>query len=92
MGGSSNQGQGKQQKRSPWTRQGGASSDVVCQKCLEKGHWTYQCKNEAAYRTRPSRTKELLRRTKVRLSIKPNLYEAIDDLLSSDTCPLVTLP
>lgn len=46
-------------------RSAGGTSSVVCQKCLQKGHWTYECKNEAAYRTRPSRTKELSRPDKV---------------------------
>lgn len=27
-----------------------------CQKCFKYGHLTYECKNEAAYRYRPSRT------------------------------------
>ncbi len=37
---------------------------VVCQKCLQKGHWTYQCKNDAVYTSRPTRTKQLLRPNK----------------------------
>lgn len=52
---------GTKQKTTSWKRPAGDSSSVVCQKCLQKGHWTYECKNEAAYRSRPSRTKELLR-------------------------------
>lgn len=27
-----------------------------CQKCLKFGHWTFECKNSAAYLYRPSRT------------------------------------
>ncbi len=28
-----------------------------CQKCLEIGHWTYECQNSRKYLYRPSRTK-----------------------------------
>lgn len=38
---------------------GTSVQQVTCQKCLQKGHWTYQCKNEARYVTRPSRTQQL---------------------------------
>eukprot|EP01070_Trichotokara_eunicae_P009819 Trichotokara_eunicae@DN6183_c0_g1_i1.p2 len=27
-----------------------------CQKCYQKGHWTYECKGKQVYLTRPSRT------------------------------------
>jgi len=27
-----------------------------CQRCLQVGHWTYQCSNEQAYASRPSRS------------------------------------
>jgi hypothetical protein len=30
-----------------------------CQKCFQTGHWTYECKNERVYMTRPSRTEQL---------------------------------
>ncbi|GAX74791.1 hypothetical protein CEUSTIGMA_g2238.t1 [Chlamydomonas eustigma] len=30
-----------------------------CQKCLQFGHFTFECKNEAAYTARPSRTQQL---------------------------------
>lgn len=32
---------------------------VRCQKCLEFGHWTYECKGKRKYLHRPSRTAEL---------------------------------
>ena len=32
---------------------------VACQKCLQLGHWTYECKNERVYSSRPSRTQLL---------------------------------
>nr|GMD84707.1 zinc finger CCHC domain-containing protein 10-like [Ipomoea batatas]GMD89290.1 zinc finger CCHC domain-containing protein 10-like [Ipomoea batatas]GME10782.1 zinc finger CCHC domain-containing protein 10-like [Ipomoea batatas] len=35
----------------------GAASQ--CQKCFETGHWTYECKNERVYISRPSRTQQL---------------------------------
>jgi len=36
---------------------GGSSSQ--CQKCFQAGHWTYECKNERVYMSRPSRTQQL---------------------------------
>ena len=33
-----------------------------CQKCLEYGHWTYECKNERKYVHRDSRTQTLKRK------------------------------
>ncbi|KAK4770874.1 hypothetical protein SAY87_031406 [Trapa incisa] len=41
-----------------------ASSSIVagsaqCQKCYQSGHWTYECKNERVYISRPSRTQML---------------------------------
>ncbi|CAB4262084.1 unnamed protein product [Prunus armeniaca] len=35
----------------------GAASQ--CQKCYQPGHWTYECKNERVYISRPSRTQQL---------------------------------
>lgn len=35
----------------------GAASQ--CQKCFQLGHWTYECKNERVYISRPSRTQQL---------------------------------
>ena len=35
-----------------------------CQKCLEKGHFTYQCTGKRKYVYRPSRTKEMIKRMK----------------------------
>lgn len=37
---------------------------VTCQRCLEKGHWTYECKNPQKYVKRTSRTTELKRKMK----------------------------
>ncbi|KLO05579.1 hypothetical protein SCHPADRAFT_720442 [Schizopora paradoxa] len=36
-----------------------ASSSTICQKCLQKGHYTYQCKGSRPYVSRPSRTQML---------------------------------
>jgi hypothetical protein len=30
-----------------------------CQKCFQLGHWTYECKNDHTYISRPSRTQQL---------------------------------
>ena len=38
---------------------GGGASAPTCQKCLQRGHYTYECKNEATYLARPSRTQQL---------------------------------
>ncbi|EOA99143.1 Zinc finger CCHC domain-containing protein 10, partial [Anas platyrhynchos] len=32
---------------------------VRCQKCLEFGHWTYECTGKRKYLHRPSRTAQL---------------------------------
>jgi hypothetical protein len=37
------------------------NANQQCQKCLEFGHWTYECKNQRVYLSRPSRTKLLKR-------------------------------
>ncbi|KAK4283701.1 hypothetical protein QN277_000626 [Acacia crassicarpa] len=34
-------------------------STAQCQKCFQSGHWTYECKNERVYISRPSRTQQL---------------------------------
>nr|KAG5689957.1 hypothetical protein BaRGS_033638 [Batillaria attramentaria] len=41
-----------------------SAENVRCQKCLEKGHWTYQCTGKRKYVYRPSRTKEMIKRMK----------------------------
>ena len=37
-----------------------AAANAVCQRCLQQGHFTFQCKNQAVYHVRPSRTQQLL--------------------------------
>ncbi|KAL1190952.1 hypothetical protein V5N11_020924 [Cardamine amara subsp. amara] len=53
---------------------GGTSAAASqCQKCFQTGHWTYECKNERVYISRPSRTQQL---KNPKLRMKPS----IDDL------------
>ncbi|GMP57055.1 hypothetical protein CsSME_00021300 [Camellia sinensis var. sinensis] len=49
-------GERKDLKPSMSTTTGSASQ---CQKCFQAGHWTYECKNERVYISRPSRTQQL---------------------------------
>uniref|UniRef100_A0A8D3CCX0 Zinc finger, CCHC domain containing 10 n=1 Tax=Scophthalmus maximus TaxID=52904 RepID=A0A8D3CCX0_SCOMX len=37
---------------------------VRCQKCLEMGHWTYECTGKRKYVHRPSRTVEMKKKLK----------------------------
>ena len=39
-----------------------ATDKIRCQKCLEMGHWTYECKGQSKYVHRDSRTKILKRK------------------------------
>ncbi|CAA6661996.1 unnamed protein product [Spirodela intermedia] len=43
--------------KAPSSSSGGVAAQ--CQRCLQPGHWTYECKNEAVYISRPSRTQQL---------------------------------
>lgn len=49
---------------------GGAASQ--CQKCFQTGHWTYECKNERVYISRPSRTQQL---KNPKLRMKPAVFD-----------------
>ncbi len=42
-----------------------SADNVRCQKCLEMGHWTYQCTGKRKYVERTSRTKEMNKRIKM---------------------------
>jgi hypothetical protein len=57
-----------------------ATPTTTCQKCLQKGHYSYECTvsaQERPYKPRPSRTQQLLNP-----SLKPKLTEDVpDDLL-----------
>ncbi|XP_059632788.1 uncharacterized protein LOC132275340 [Cornus florida] len=50
---------------------GGTASQ--CQKCFQTGHWTYECKNERVYISRPSRTQQL-KNPKLRMKLSTS-YE-----------------
>lgn len=54
-----------------------ASAASQCQKCFQTGHWTYECKNERVYISRPSRTQQL---KNPKLRMKPS----VDDLDGND--------
>ena len=66
--------------RRPGTGPSKASATTLCQKCLKKGHYSYECKasaQERPYKSRPSRTQQLLNP-----QLKPKLTtEVPDDLL-----------
>uniref|UniRef100_A0A8C2PDN0 Zinc finger CCHC-type containing 10 n=1 Tax=Capra hircus TaxID=9925 RepID=A0A8C2PDN0_CAPHI len=52
---------------------------VRCQKCLEFGHWTYECTGKRKYLHRPSRTAELkkaLKEKENRLLLQQSIGEA----------------
>ncbi|KAL5501579.1 hypothetical protein ACEPAH_8839 [Sanghuangporus vaninii] len=49
-----------------------ATPQTLCQRCLKKGHFTYQCKNERPYVSRPSRT-QLLNNPKLLAKVKPEV-------------------
>lgn len=49
--------------RRPGAGRSKASADTLCQKCLKRGHYSYECKvsaQERPYASRPSRTQQLL--------------------------------
>lgn len=57
--------------RRPGTGPSKASATTLCQKCLQRGHYSYECKakaQERPYKSRPSRTQQLLNP-----SLKPRL-------------------
>lgn len=47
----------------PQRRSGGAAADPskACQKCLQNGHWTYECKNPRVYIARTSKSAQVRR-------------------------------
>ncbi|XP_064996756.1 uncharacterized protein LOC135586541 isoform X1 [Musa acuminata AAA Group] len=47
-----------------------------CQKCYQVGHWTYECKNERVYISRPSRTQQL---KNPKLKMTPSVSYESDD-------------
>ncbi|ESW26355.1 hypothetical protein PHAVU_003G112500 [Phaseolus vulgaris] len=57
---------------------GGAAQ---CQKCFQSGHWTYECKNERVYISRPSRTQQL-KDPKLRVNVSET--HDLDDSVADD--------
>jgi len=47
-----------------------ATSSTICQKCLGRGHFVYECKNTRPYVTRPSRTQQLENPKKFKPSVE----------------------
>ncbi|KAJ7963868.1 Zinc finger CCHC domain-containing protein 10 [Quillaja saponaria] len=47
-----------------------------CQKCFQSGHWTYECKNERVYMSRPSRTQQL---KNPKLRMEPSVSYDLDN-------------
>ncbi|KAE8704536.1 phospholipid-transporting ATPase 2-like [Hibiscus syriacus] len=47
-----------------------------CQRCFQAGHWTYECKNERVYMSRPSRTQQL---KNPKLRMKPSIPYELDN-------------
>ncbi|CAB4293164.1 unnamed protein product [Prunus armeniaca] len=64
-------GERKDLKSNVTTISGAASQ---CQKCFQPGHWTYECKNERVYISRPSRTQQLKNpKLKMKVSVSHDL-------------------
>lgn len=40
----------------PHTAPTDPNANARCQRCLQSGHWTFDCKNEPTYRPRPTRS------------------------------------
>ena len=52
-----------------------------CQKCLQIGHWSYQCKNPRVYSQRKSRTENIGKQKKMKRVVPPpivNTYSTHD--------------
>ncbi|ESQ32353.1 hypothetical protein EUTSA_v10004753mg [Eutrema salsugineum] len=64
---------------------GGSSAASQCQKCFQTGHWTYECKNERVYISRPSRTQQL---KNPKLRMKPSADDLDDDDDGDDEKPV----
>lgn len=60
------------------TSMGGVASQ--CQKCFQLGHWTYECKNERVYISRPSRS-QLLKNPKLRQKMMASYTEDNPDII-----------
>lgn len=56
-----------------------ADPNAKCQKCLQKGHWTSDCKGERVYISRPFRT-ALLKNPSLRLPEQLKAQNELEDL------------
>ena len=62
-----------------------SGSSSQCQKCFQMDHWTFECKNQRVYISRPSRTQQLKNpKLKMKLSISyeldiPDIHNAEKD-------------
>uniref|UniRef100_A0A0E0J334 CCHC-type domain-containing protein n=1 Tax=Oryza nivara TaxID=4536 RepID=A0A0E0J334_ORYNI len=63
---------GVKPKAAQTSSSGGAYTQ--CQKCFQPGHWTYECKNERVYISRPSRTQQL-KNPKLKKTAAPVSYQ-----------------
>ncbi|KAL5730755.1 hypothetical protein ACHQM5_003547 [Ranunculus cassubicifolius] len=52
---------------------------LQCQKCFGHGHWSFECKNERAYVSRPSQTKQI-KNPKLRMKLSVS-YDGNPDIL-----------
>ncbi|KAK7264566.1 hypothetical protein RJT34_32175 [Clitoria ternatea] len=75
---------GERKDLKPISTVGGGT--VQCQKCFQSGHWTFQCKNERVYISRPSRTQQLKNpKLRVNVSVTYDLDDNIPDAKVENT-------
>merc|ERR1712137_1383533 len=70
-------------------------STVRCQKCLEHGHWTYQCQGKRKHLDRPTRTDQLKRSLKTMESgtvVKPKMISRKLKKIKKLTLQVLTHP
>ncbi|PIK51446.1 putative zinc finger CCHC domain-containing protein 10 [Apostichopus japonicus] len=53
--------------------------NIKCQKCLEKGHWTYECTGKRKYLHRPSRVEVLDKKLKEKEKKKKEIKDSIGE-------------
>ncbi|KAF1743118.1 hypothetical protein MXB_1777 [Myxobolus squamalis] len=74
---------------SQWAKTEEETKNARCQKCMQKGHWTYECTNPRKYLYRPTRTQILKKKEKLLAKIKEECdetlaYRNVDILAQSD--------
>ncbi|KAJ7327704.1 Zinc finger CCHC domain-containing protein 10 [Desmophyllum pertusum] len=55
-----------------------------CQKCLQIGHWTYECSNKRKYLQRDSRTKVIKKKLKLEISSSKNIVELTSETVTTE--------